>query len=200
MEEYCNNSGLLQGKYQYLDKLYPKNLLDGFFAGLKVFPDDFALMDKVYAKLPQPTAEVSDDLIREVLLVCVMGNDSNDALFIRDNPQLCEKCGWCCKNCDPIVVAPKEVLKLGSTKNVRLFARDGEKDMYAINLPCSYQLKDNTCGIYKNRPESCKLFPLGNKNGVTTVQRTVHCGFIEAMLTTKTRYYVEQLLGKLNPA
>jgi Fe-S-cluster containining protein len=190
----------LQGQYKYLDKIYPENLLDTFFATLTICPDDYLLMDKIYAQLPQPTEEVNEDLIREVLLVCVMGNDNNDVLFIKENPHLCEKCGWCCKNCDPIIVTQKEVLRMGSTKNFRLLVTDGEKDMYAIKLPCNYLLKDNTCSIYKKRPDSCKIFPIGSKNGMLTVQRTVHCGFIASLLVTKTRFFVELAFSKISPA
>lgn len=194
MEEYCKSSRLLYGEYKHLSKLYPKNLLDTFFSSLKIYPDDFALMDKIYAKILPTLQKVNTDILREVTLISVMGNDASDATFIEQNPQLCKRCGWCCRNCSPILVTPDEVRKIGSKFHVKLISEPGEKKVYSIKLPCHYQLKDNSCGIYKNRPSSCKVFPIGKKHGVWTVQRSIHCEFIEACLTNKATQLVNKLL------
>ena len=198
MEEYLKNGRLLEGEYKILGKMYPKSLLDGFFANLKIFPDDYILMDRVYEQLSANMKTISDDILREATLICVMGNDEGDAEFIKNNPDCCQQCGWCCKNCDPIIVRPDEIPKIGSTKNVKLFVKKGHKNAYAIKLPCNYQLKDNSCGIYNRRPDSCKIFPIGYKNGKSTVQRSIHCGFIEFFLVNKTAYFVNLVHEKMN--
>jgi len=201
MEEYCQNRRLMQGEYKFLDKLYPKKLLDPFFANLKIYPDDFSLMDKVYGQLRtsmHADAGVDEDLLREALLIAVMANDPGDAEFIRNNPDCCQKCGFCCRNCDPIIVRQDEIAKIGSTEHLRKVALDGGADAYAMKRPCPYLLPDNSCGNYKNRPDSCKNFPVGIRQGQATVQRSVHCGLIEVFLVHKTAYLIDMLYKKIN--
>jgi Fe-S-cluster containining protein len=198
MEKYCKKVRLLAGNYSYLDKLYPRTLLDSFFAGVKVCSDDYRLMDNVYRKLTPHVKHVRDGMVREVIFICVMGNDDADAEFIRNNPQGCQRCGWCCRNCDPIIVRQDEVAKLGSTEHLTPLLRQGAEDAYAIKLPCRYQLPDNGCGIYRTRPDSCKDFPLGLRQGRLTVQRTVHCGFIEFFLVNKAAFFINKLCAGMN--
>lgn len=199
MEDYCREVRLLESKYRYLDKLYPKSLLDGFFANCKVYPDDYALMDKVYGQLSVNMGKnkIDDDLMREVIFISVMGNDDSDVEFIKNNPQGCKKCGWCCKHSDSIVVRPDEISKIGSKENLQPFAVAGQEEAYSIILPCSYQKEDNSCRIYKNRPDACKVFPIGFRNGRATVQRSIHCGFIEFFLVNKAAFFVEMLCKKM---
>jgi Fe-S-cluster containining protein len=69
----------------------------------------------------------------------------------------CKKCGACCR-----FIALEHT---NPTKNnleyyhARGWTYDPETDLVWIPSLCPHLLTDNTCDIYKNRPEQCRLFP-----------------------------------------
>jgi len=171
--------------------LYPKKLLINMYTNLNCCMDDYKLMEWLFEDIK--TNMVSEGVLREVIFICVMGNDSNDPKFIENNPELCVRCGWCCKNCNPIIVRPDEVPKLPDTNNLILL----DDNKFTFKIPCKYQLNNNKCGIYINRPDSCKLFPLGVKNGTICVQRDINCMFIYKFLLNKV-YFMVNKIYKIN--
>jgi len=168
-------------------KLYPKKLLNNLFDNIICCDDDYQLMEWLFEDVN--TNMLTDEELREVIFICVMGNDGNDIKFVQNHPELCEMCGWCCKNCNPILVRPHEVPQLPNTNAISLY----NNDLFTINVPCIYQKRDNKCGIYENRPESCKTFPIGVKNGSLNVQRDVNCMFIYNFLINKVYFMVNKV-------
>ena len=172
---------------------YPKSVLDTFFKNLKVGDKDIQLMEWLLEDIT--TSMVSKDELEEIVFLATMGNDKNDHNFITNHPELCEMCGWCCKNCDPIIVMPQEVPKIASMDNLEPLEYMGV-DVFKMKTPCIYQLEDNRCSIYKDRPESCAVFPIFVKNGSLMVNRNINCKFVYNFLINKIVTMVKQVNKK----
>lgn len=78
----------------------------------------------------------------------------------------CKKCGNCCRKFEAVidqenpvnakaVAAIKKVFAEGSMK---MILSRYEKIKIRIEGPCRYLTPENSCAIYKDRPEICKTF------------------------------------------
>lgn len=175
-------------KTQHL--LYPPKLLKNLFTNLSCHEDDYLLMEWLYQDIN--TNMVTNPELMEIIFICVIGNDSNDVKFVSKHGELCERCGWCCKNCKPIKVRPDEVPKIGSMDNLEI----GDEDYFIMKVPCIYQNSENKCTIYDNRPDSCETFPISVNNGSLVVQRDINCYFIYNFLINKVYFMINKVYRK----
>lgn len=167
--------------------LYPKKLLKNLYSNIVCEIDDYKIMSWLFEDIE--TNLVSEDELKEIIFISVIGNDGNDVKFVREHGELCECCGWCCQNIKLIQIRPDEVPKIGSLSGIEMY----KDNMFTFKTPCIYQKSDNKCKIYNNRPDSCKTFPIGIKNGSLIVQRDINCGFIYNFLVNKVYYMVNKV-------
>jgi Fe-S-cluster containining protein len=116
-------------------------------------------------------------------------------MFLRINPQLCDKCGWCCKNCYPIEVTEEDIKKAGGFRDLEpIKTTDGEVlPIFSLKIPCELLTEDNRCSIYEVRPKSCGSYPLGINEGKNIVQRNPKCGYITNLLLNKVEGWAKRI-------
>jgi len=69
----------------------------------------------------------------------------------------CKKCGACCRFIALEHTNPGK--KHLEYYDARGWTYDPETDIVWIPSLCPHLLPDNTCNIYKDRPEQCRLYP-----------------------------------------
>jgi Fe-S-cluster containining protein len=79
---------------------------------------------------------------------------------------LCRRCGWCCRTCNPFILAPEldnicRYLNIDVDTFGRKYAKNYQDNSDGIILknPCPFLDDKNNCIIYPIRPLSCALFP-----------------------------------------
>lgn len=167
--------------YIIVNKIWPEKILET----LEIEPNekDWELMrvveDKIKGFLPNLNLDKGE--IGEIICYSCMTSSKADVEFVESH-ELCSMCGWCCQNCDPIIVKPSEVPNFGRFNGVEL---DERGKNFIIKTPCVH-LRDNMCTIYDKRPESCRNFPFKTQNGKIVVQKTPNCDLILKLLVAKT--------------
>jgi Fe-S-cluster containining protein len=89
------------------------------------------------------------------------------ARLIAQEKVKCIECSWCCANCSPISLDPRDIKRLSkcfgiSTKKVmrRYVDYYDGKTVLKNALPCEFlDLDGGLCKIYKHRPNVCREFP-----------------------------------------
>jgi Fe-S-cluster containining protein len=134
----------------------------------------------------------------EIIYYAVMTNEETDVVFVANNPQLCERCGWCCKYCNPIEVTEEDIKKSGGYSNLEpIRTSDGNKTpIFNLKTPCSYLQEDNKCSIYPRKPKSCGTYPLGVFMGEPCVQRNIHCEYVMSLLLNKVKGFADTIVEK----
>lgn len=71
----------------------------------------------------------------------------------------CNGCGWCCENIAQIGIdgRDQEDEEYAKARNLPL---DGTIKWIAVHDPCPLLTAAKKCGIYANRPRTCKEFPI----------------------------------------
>jgi Fe-S-cluster containining protein len=104
----------------------------------------------------------------------------------------CRRCGTCCHAFEGIKVTKAEAESLPLTLNARRGIAELFDGTYFLKEPCPfYNAAAKACGIYDNRPATCRNFPLYNQRGV---DGHVHLGTAEmcpAGLESLTRVEAE---------
>lgn len=82
----------------------------------------------------------------------------------------CLQCAACCKNYSPRfkttdIKRISRSLKMRESKFIDQYLLvDEDGDFVANNKPCPFLGRDNTCGIYEQRPSDCRRFPYTNED------------------------------------
>lgn len=174
--------------YDWILEIYNEKQLDDVRIGMVVVDDDKKLIQRVVDAL-EVVGDIDEKGIYELVFYAVMTNDPNDIQFLERHPELCERCGWCCRTLG-IQVVPEDILIMGDASGVKYVGNDE----FRIILPCKYQNEDGTCSIYDKRPSSCRTYPLNVKNGKLIIQRTLHCPFIFNFLVQKSMGFIDKAL------
>jgi len=82
----------------------------------------------------------------------------------------CEKCGKCCRECDPIILNVDDLKRLASHLGPRLeeFIQLDGFYRFKKTKPCAF-LKENQCSIYDYRPTRCREAPFFKVGGQLTL-------------------------------
>ena len=120
----------------------------------------------VFSKLKPTVFEtLSKEEIEECIEEALQPLTAIDIAIIAEiSDKLCEKCGECCRNCDPIFLTEKDayILRKNLGKEVMHYLvryRNGWK--IKKTRPCIFfDEQTNLCTIYEIRPSVCRLFPL----------------------------------------
>lgn len=172
-----------------MDKYYDRKELDRISKDLDCNEEDMILIERIGDVI---NTNIDEDIINEIIFYSVMTSDAEDPKFIIQHPELCDQCGWCCRNIGKIELQKSDISRIGSFRNVS-YRSDGK---YNLDTPCPYINKDNKCTIYDKRPASCRNFPLGKKNGKIIVQRNINCGFIYNFLLNKVFRFIKPLMDE----
>lgn len=174
-------------RYKYILQIYSETALDDARINMVVTAGDIELIKRVVDSITPPK-ELPPGALEELAFYGVMTSDPNDVDFLKKHPELCERCGWCCRNCN-IEIRGDDILRLGSTDGI-----DYDKgDSFKMRVPCMY-LKDNLCSVYEKRPNSCSTYPIGLKGGRLVVQRTLECKYIFNLLVQKVMGFCEIII------
>lgn len=113
-------------------------------------------------------------------------------LVIEFSDFLCEKCGECCRRCDPIRVSARDLENISGflyispyivVANYTKQLKDGSFSLKA--KPCIF-LQGNQCTIYPARPMVCRAFPVTFKKDKTaTLSLYDYCRFTENAMVQK---------------
>ena len=106
------------------------------------------------------------------------------------------KCGLCCFY-KRVKLKNNDILRIIDSKSAteeelaKIIQKDASGERYMSCSPNGcYFLKDNACSIYKNRPDTCYMFPFGNDeceiDGRKTSQMTIRIRCKPALELTKT--------------
>lgn len=104
----------------------------------------------------------------------------DDLSILRMTSQLafkCHKCGWCCTNCDPIILTAADIVAISNylKKPLHVISRKYthiHKTTHTPSIkktkPCGfYDINTKTCKIYPARPLICRSWPfLSGDEGV----------------------------------
>lgn len=165
---------------------------------------------RIYKKVlrylkPRTLEIVSDEEIREIIDKVSKGvNDADLALAISYSHLFCEKCGECCRQCSPIVLAEEDVAFLGSFLGSALHTyvlRKNNQWQFRQTKPCIF-LRNNLCRIYDYRPLVCRTFPFTpvNDSGKVTLAHYSYCRFVLNMVSRKAVSLIfMRALEKENP-
>jgi len=95
-----------------------------------------------------------------------------DSIFpgaVREIAFDCLECGACCRD-NEVILDPKDVKRLQKggfgafTKAPYAKKKDGRIVLTLLpSKRCRHLAKDNTCGVYVARPDSCSSFPVGSE-------------------------------------
>jgi Fe-S-cluster containining protein len=176
--------------FKVMQHIYPLKELEELAPQLKPSKKDYKLINRIKETLIKVEG-FSDEELDEIILVSVLSNDPRDVEYIKNSSDLCEQCGWCCKNCDPIIVGIEDIKRIGSLNNI-----DVHEDTFKMSVPCIYLDDENKCTIYDKRPNSCRTFPLSIKKLTLIVQRTPECEMIYKFLLRKVMQICIQISKK----
>ncbi len=120
----------------------------------------------------------------------------------------CNKCGKCCKICDPIVLSEKDIIQIPKylgfpvsemRKKYNITPIKGKHQQYNLKAhPCPFQSWDNVCFIYAVRPFVCRSFPAGFvlsqiiMNNNSSIELPHYCEVIKKQLAYQTFGYLMQ--------
>jgi len=133
---------------------------------------------------------VSHREIEEAVEKAMAGvTDLDLALVLETSSIYCDRCGECCRRCDPIVLSPEDLNALGfllptSTLQHYVSFKDGVY-YFKHTKPCAF-LRGNNCRIYDFRPLVCRQFPIiVRDDGVITLGWFDYCTFPLNVVTWK---------------
>ena len=176
--------------YIIINRLYTEEVLDKVKGNLKISEGLWQTVQMVGKLVDLGDFSYNERL--ELIFYAVMTNDEADILFLKSNPQLCDKCGWCCKNCYPIEVTEADIERAGGFRNLEPIKTEvGE--MFSLKIPCELLTDHNRCSIYGVRPRSCGSYPLGINEGKNIVQRNPNCGYITNLLLNKVEGWAKRI-------
>ena len=112
-----------------------------------------------------------DELLEAVVMSLTVFSEPELAMMFTLQDEYCEKCGNCCRICNPIVALKEELKKIADylrlsykklKKVYKIFpkGRDHPGKFNIPAAPCPF-LKKNLCNIYDVRPSVCRFYPLG---------------------------------------
>jgi Fe-S-cluster containining protein len=98
----------------------------------------------------------------------------------------CLNCGNCCKTTSPIfrdvdIRRLAKRLRMKDSQFIDDFLRiDGDNDYVLKSSPCFFLDEDNSCSVYKDRPNACKEYPHTNRKRMNqlldlTIKNTEVC-------------------------
>lgn len=134
---------------------------------------------EVIAKTKPATFEiVSPEKIKESIDLYLNGkmgiNPAQIAIVLKNINLFCEKCGQCCRNCNPIGLLDQEAYEI-MVKYGKSYVKCVDNRFYFSKVnPCTF-LKHNRCSIYNSRPSSCRIYPFFLKNGILIPIQFGHC-------------------------
>jgi len=127
-------------------------------------------------------------------------------IMLKNMDSLCEKCGECCRNCDPILFTDRDVQRLKKFMGkevLAFFKRHGKGYTPIKTRPCIFfDEQTKRCTIYEIRPDVCRLFPLktDSKFGLI-LQITPYCKVpINYLAYRATGILIGKMIKKENPA
>jgi Fe-S-cluster containining protein len=149
-------------------------------------------------------AEITEEMIENSLNEALELTTFDVAIAMRHSQIFCEKCGNCCRMCDPIIVYKQEMqnitsfLRINRTTMIANFTKPFKTGQRSLKTrPCLF-LRNNRCGIYKVRPGVCRVYPMALENGGLAFYS--HCLFtINLMIKKATILVINQLLEKHHP-
>jgi Fe-S-cluster containining protein len=131
-------------------------------------------------------------------------NPIDIAIAMRFSYAFCEKCGKCCRVCDPIVVSERDIrgiasyLGIGKLELIGTYTKQLKDGRTSLKTkPCLFLL-DNRCTIYIARPSVCRQFPMTPLNGVMELHD--YCSFTMNLMVEKANALVSgELMVKRHP-
>jgi len=115
---------------------------------------------------------------------------------------LCEKCGKCCKNADPIIISDSEIpfysQYFGNSFDKYIINKDGKWQLKKTK-PCVFLMINNKCRIYNARPLVCRAYPF---NYLEFKKITVEkgCKVLENIIVARTTVeLIMKLIEKTKP-
>lgn len=128
------------------------------------------------------------------------------AMAIKHPEMFCDKCGECCRRCDPILVNMRDLTSISTflgvdidlvISNYTKVLDDGTMSLKA--RPCPF-LDGNECSIHPVRPLVCKLFPLQISDGDVVPAVFKYCAFSKKLIAEKTFVLILQdIMKRRNP-
>jgi len=117
------------------------------------------------------TGEIDDETLKEGIDNLYTAGISVSSIYAGASLQdeLCERCGECCRVCNPIHFSKPEMKKLAAFLKLSVpqlqqkyqFQKDSRgESWYSLQKPCPFLNKDNLCDVYKVRPNVCKIYPI----------------------------------------
>jgi len=140
---------------------------DGFFP----FVGPIADLIKKRARKRLNLSEELDELIEAGVMSLSAISETELAMTFTLQDEYCEKCGNCCRLCNPLVVSKEELKEIADylrlsykklKKGNKIFPR-GRDYPGLFNIPaapCPFLIR-NSCSIYEVRPSVCRIFPMG---------------------------------------
>jgi len=112
------------------------------------------------------------------------------ALGVLNSEILCEKCGVCCRICNPIFLEPGDIQRISSFLrmsvadfHLRYVETDGERFFFKYSKPCRF-LRGNLCTIYPARPNVCRVYPFNQSTKKLVFEK--ECGVPVNLVAFKT--------------
>lgn len=159
-----------------------------------VFIDKNLVINKVYKGFKRDLASLlSKAEIDEVIDYYISKSNRVDALgivmYLRtiQYSAFCDKCGKCCKICNPIIITESEIpfysQYFGDSFDKYIINKDGQWQLKKAE-PCVFLMLDKKCRIYKYRPLVCRTYPFNNLDDIIINKG---CKVIENILVEKIK-------------
>jgi len=119
------------------------------------------ILDAVLKLRPNALEYMPRNEIEAIVDKFLQGSSQYGYQLALNQPDLfCEKCGKCCRECDPILLNVDDLKRLASHLGPRLeeFIELDGFYRFKKTQPCAF-LKDNQCSIYEYRPARCREVP-----------------------------------------
>lgn len=154
---------------------------------------------------PEAKAIITPKMIKIAVDKATFGFGIFDiAMAMRFSSAFCDKCGECCRICDPIIISNRDIMNIASfleisyqtaIANYTKQLKDGRLSLRTS--PCIF-LEANRCRIYDARPLVCRQFPVTPVNG--SIPYYNNCSFIKNLIVDKAKaFLLRSLMEKHNP-
>jgi len=161
---------------------------------------------------PATKQKVTSDMVQKAVDEAIGGPTSADlANIILAPEEFCEKCGRCCKTCEPITVTDDDIKTIAFALGIKPdlvianFIKPVKPHGLSLRTPCPF-LKENLCSIYEARPRSCRTFPFApmreeEAQGPITLAFYEYCRFTVNFVAHKTLgILLRMMIERDNPA
>ncbi len=126
------------------------------------------------------------------------------AMAMRFSNVFCDKCGECCRVCDPIIINNQDIMNIASflgisyqTAIAKYTKRLKDGRLSLRTSPCIF-LEANRCRIYDARPSVCRQFPMTPVNDLVLYYE--YCSFTKNLIVDKAKaFLLRSLMEKHNP-